>query len=427
MGGKNGGGKNASGKGGSNKGKGKKQQLEGRLRKVETMTARLKSWSTFSCKGFGCKPCHVWKKQKLIEYANQGADDSEDRDEAQLLQPGEASRASGSKDANSSGYEGVSDKALQRKMNKFSPSPRTKSKSGDAADEAAAKSQIIDSTQYDIEPTNLDMKLVEEQHGDVVTPAFWKADVMTTIIDKLVEQKVMEGDEKHVLRLSKLENGRQTKERVESGKKVTRGEAKKCGELVANVVKYLDKIRDNPGRIDWIAVYEKTELMDITLKPGATAGEIMDIVDSQRDNASEIFAFEAFLKPNTPPTPAAAADVEKKIIKTAKKDAEKANRLGLNDEDLDMGEADGDERGGEDDDEDMEVNAGGAAAGGRGGGKHSMKMAVIKPGGTAMKRGAAAAGAKDNAANKKLKAESGAAAAKGGAKGAGKGATSSKY
>eukprot|EP00392_Amoebophrya_sp_AT5.2_P003690 g3695.t1 len=213
MGGKNGGGKNAGGKGASNKGKGKKQQFEGRMRKVETMAARFKAWFTFSCRGFGCKPCHVWKKQKLQQYANQGEDGSEERDDAYPSQPGEAGRASGSKDVNSRGYEGASNKELQRKMSKFSPSPKTKNKGAEAA-EAAEQTQIIASSQHDmIEPTNLDLKLAEEQYGDIVTPDFWKADVMTTVIDKLVEQKVTEGDEKHVLRLTKLENGRQTRER----------------------------------------------------------------------------------------------------------------------------------------------------------------------------------------------------------------------
>eukprot|EP00392_Amoebophrya_sp_AT5.2_P005112 g5121.t1 len=72
----------SSGKGGK-KGGGKNASLGARLTKVENQTARMKSWHTMSCKGFGIRPCHAWKKDQMLAYIseelrNGGEGESED-------------------------------------------------------------------------------------------------------------------------------------------------------------------------------------------------------------------------------------------------------------------------------------------------------------------------------------------------------------
>ena len=141
---------------------------------------------------------------------------------------------------------------------------------------------------------------------------------------------------KVVLQLSREQDGKQWKTRVETDDHYTKEDEKKCAELLKDLVGALKIVAENTNFVDFIAVYEKSDYADITFRGNnSIAANVGTIMQAKNLNPTERFAFEAFMKQNVPRTEAQKKDLAKKVKRTAKQDEEKAAMVIVVDDDED--------------------------------------------------------------------------------------------
>ena len=319
--------KSGGGNGGGKKGGGKNASLGARLTKVENQTARLKAWHTMSCKGFELRPYHAWKKDKLVAYVEENG-----KDDDRYGFGGSYADYADHDDERGSDHDMSGDDA--KEMLRSSSKTMTKLLQADADpitnftpnESQATQSQKIQNAP---EVSAADLKRAEEEiNPEELSVSMWKAEVIGTIIERCRKQSVKAGEPKHELVLrTDAETGRQMKVRTKMNAKWTENDEKKCAELLKGLLDMLSYLQQGPGLIDFIAVYEKSQYTDITIKSNHIGAQIATILQAKGLNATEKYSFESFVKENVPRTDAQAKDHEKKVKATARKDMEKASTM----------------------------------------------------------------------------------------------------
>mmetsp|Transcript_8891 Transcript_8891/g.21681 ORF Transcript_8891/g.21681 Transcript_8891/m.21681 type:complete len:389 (-) Transcript_8891:517-1683(-) len=296
-----GGGKKGGGKGGG------KPTLTQRVERLEDGVARIRGWNTISCKGFGLLPYHQWKKQTLEELATM--------DGKTIGKPAQDADTSG---AAASGAKNTVARLLADSPGLGAASASQKTKKGTAQSAADV----------------ISWKEATVTYAEKTSASKWKTEILTTIVAKISDQVPMQGDTRYELKTMNKEGGGQYRERVDTGTKFNVQAAVEAVAEVEELVKFLSQLSHK--NIDWVAINEGSQYADILCKNNHPAIMLHTLLQTEGKNPTEKYAFQAFIKENSPMTAEQRRSKEKKVRKATNNDQKKAEAIGAGDEVVDM-------------------------------------------------------------------------------------------